>query len=201
MSREAWLLSVVEEARPFFEAAGHPIPATVRVGIGHMVGSAKAIGQCWSDKSSDDGVREIWIKPYTRDRMEIVATLIHELCHAALPWEQDDGKPTAHRKPFIQLARAMDLEGKPTATYAGDDFKSTWEPIIERLGPYEGGIVTKVAKKAPKNPAQVKISCSCCGIKLWLTPKMREQIQGTMQCVDVDCGSEMQDGDFEKEGA
>lgn len=186
-SREDWLLQVVDIARPMFAEAGSPLPETVRVAIGRT--SRKSyLGECWSNQQSDDGHREIWIKPYTRDRIEIISVLIHELCHAALPFE------VKHKKPFIDLARKMMLEGKPTSTHGGDAFREIWEPKLGELGEYPGGVLNEkalVADKAPAQKAHLKLCCNNCDINFWITPKFIKKV-AKMQCIDADnCGGEL----------
>ena len=181
--RESWLMAAVELSRPMFEQAGSPLPATVRAAVGLTKGK-KSIGECWSDKASDDGVREIWIKPYTREPLEILGVLVHELCHAALPHE------VTHTKPFVTLARKMHLEGKPTATVIGEAFRGVWEPLLAQLGPYPGGVLNAAGgagkEKKSAKPSHIKIACDCCELSFWMTPKLLEQVSA-FQCIDPEC--------------
>jgi hypothetical protein len=185
-SREDWLLAVVEVARPMFADVGSPLPETVRVGIGRTTRKSY-LGECWASQQSDDGHREIWIKPYTRDPMSIIAVLIHELSHAALPFE------IKHKKPFVDLARKMFLEGKPTATYGGEPFQEVWKPLLPQFGEYPGGILNEralLADKAPAQKAHLKMCCNTCEINFWITPKFIKKVS-QFQCIDEGCGGEL----------
>lgn len=159
MNREQWLEMVMEAARPMFVANGAEVPEAVRAAMCPPHRKMKAIGLCWSADSVADKGREIWISAILDDPMEIAATLVHEMCHAALPHD------VGHKKPFVKLARSMKLAGKATATVASEEFKTEWQPILEKIGPlpgakFQGTIVTYKPQKTPK---MKNVTCPDCG--------------------------------------
>ena len=135
MNREAYLTALVEQVRPRFFALGAPFPESLHLSVGFpskggLARKARRIGECWDASASADGQRHIFISPLLVDPVEVGATLVHELAHAALP----DG--VGHTKPFAGLAQALGLEGKPTATTAGADLRSQLLSLTSALGPY-----------------------------------------------------------------
>jgi hypothetical protein len=144
--REAWLFAATEALRPVFVKIGHPIPDKVRVTCGfpskRALGvKAKTIGQCWAPSASKDGTIEVMISPVIADRVEVMATLAHELDHAAV------GVEAGHKGPFREVAVALGLEGPMRCTVAGDAFKRLVAPMLDALGPYPHAIL---------DPSQVK---------------------------------------------
>lgn len=182
MSRESWLLAARDLAAADFQAVGAPIPAEVRVAVGRT-SKKTVLGECWSAAVSADAHREIWIKPYTDEPLDLIGVLVHELCHAALPHE------VGHKKPFVTLARAMKLEGKPTATVVGEEFSKIWTPRLEVLGPYPGAIFNHLdadkTKNKPRPPSHLTFGCDC-GMKFFMTPKLVAEI-GAPRCVSIAC--------------
>ena len=75
---------------------------------------ARRIGECWGVESSEDKSFQVFISPLLKESVEVTATLVHELVHTAV------GIECKHRGPFLQVAKAIGLEGKMTATVAGD---------------------------------------------------------------------------------
>lgn len=158
-TREQWLYRLVAHARPMFKEAGSPLPKNVRVAVGLPFGTRKAIGQCFHTSCSEDKGREIWVSPVLGgDPLAITGTLVHELCHAALP----DG--TGHGKDFSTLGRAMLLTGKPTEMgHGGDEFAAVWTPILKEIGRYPGKVFSPGAGKKTKKTYMIKLACEPCG--------------------------------------
>ena len=92
-TREAWLESAVLELAPLFAKIGHRIPAC-RVSCGFASTGVKSghIGQCWSTRSSEDGVNQIFISPSLSAAVTVLDTLVHELVHAVDDCEHKHGK-------------------------------------------------------------------------------------------------------------
>lgn len=120
-TREAWLIAAIEALAPLFqEAAGVRLPKT-RVSVGWPGGRGRknsVIGQCWSSAAAEDKVAQIFISPVLKDVEVVLATLVHELVHAA------DDCQSGHKGEFVRIAKAVGLEGPWTATTAGDDLKA-----------------------------------------------------------------------------
>lgn len=133
-TREQWLLEAVEEFRPWFKEAGHPLPKKISVSCG-FPRSKKAIGVCHAPYWIEDEKHrhhQIWICPTQADCTRVLDILLHELCHAALP----DG--TKHGAPFRKLATSFGLEGKMTATFVteGTDLHKRLRELAKKLGKY-----------------------------------------------------------------
>ena len=89
----------------------------IAVSIGHPK-TKKALGECGAREASEDGqTNQIFITPYNNDSLRILDVLLHELIHAF------DNNVSGHKGRFAMLARAVGLEGKLTATTAGESLK------------------------------------------------------------------------------
>jgi len=132
-TREGWLTAaaglILEELFP--EAAIEP-PTRVRVTYALTVSGRNVIGECWHGQCSADGTREITISAVLdqpADDQGILATLAHELLHAALP------EGVGHRGEFAKALPALGLEGPPTSTSAGDVLRAWFRwSVLPRLG-------------------------------------------------------------------
>lgn len=192
MTREEWLLAFADHARPHFEAAGAPIPETVRCSIGFPSKGqrSKVIGECWSAECTDDKVCEIFIRPNLHaGAEEILGTLTHELVHAAV------GNKAKHGPLFGRPARALGLEGKLTATSVGDAWRAWALPILEAIGDYPGQTlnaraVVIGAPKAQKN-RQLKLECDTCGWTCRASQKMIDKVEH-LCCPDYECGGQLE---------
>ncbi len=133
-TREQWLSEATTELRTLFKQHGVDLPLEVRSSCGFPSKSAlsnknRRIGECWSARASADKHAEIFISPTISDSMRVLDILAHELVHACHP---NDG----HGKLFKRTALAIGLEGKMTATVAGEKFKLWATPVLEKLGIY-----------------------------------------------------------------
>ena len=128
-----------------------------RVSIGNPQ-SKGALGECWAKKASSDGYNEIFITPHVDDSAKILATLVHELIHAA-----DDLK-SGHQHFFAQMARECGLVGKLTATTAGTRLNEQLLDIVDALGdiPHSKLSSTHRVKKS-QTTRMLKVECSHCG--------------------------------------
>ena len=125
--------------------------------------TGRVIGECWQSSASADGSHHIFISPLLEEPVRVVATLAHELVHAA-----DDGK-NKHKGPFTKTVRGMGLEGKPTATFAGEDFTAWATELIEEIGEYPHvGLKPTVVVK-PQKTYMLKLTCPGCGCIVRMT--------------------------------
>lgn len=159
-TREAWLIAAVKEINEAF-FTGETIPAT-RVSVGWAGGKGKKglvkfIGQCWGNSALTDGVPQMFVSPALSAPVQILETLVHEMCHAI-----DDCK-SGHRGNFKRLAVKAGLEGKMTATHAGKVCREKLEEIAEKLGhfPHAALKPNTETKKGNKN-RHLKMSCQHC---------------------------------------
>jgi ribosomal protein L37E len=165
--REQWLNNAVTSVRGIFHANGYPIPDHVRVSCGFPSKRArslyKSIGEHWSSSASDDATHEILISPVVDDPVEVFAVLCHELAHSATDGDGHQGR-------FPRAARALSLEGKPSATVGGKEFRETFGGLIDGLGAYPHARLN-VASKKTQGTRMIKASCPTCGYVVRLTGK------------------------------
>lgn len=184
MNREEWLTQVAEKhIRPVFVDQGAKWPEAYRVSIGFPKGrgrGANAIGQCWSPHMSADKTPELFISPQL-DPARAIDVLIHELVHASV------GLKAGHTGAFRQLAKAVGLEGKMTATVAGGSLKSLIGQWLQMMPAFPGAVldpaVAGTAKKE-KGPGSrlVKIQCPDCEYTARTTAKWIEVGLPTCPC-------------------
>jgi len=175
-TRESWLERATEQLRPLYAQAGHPLPRQVRISIGWPdKGGTRArkaiIGQAWHGTATADGIGQIFISPRLDrvDSVEVLATLAHELAHLAL------GPGVGHKGPFVPLVRSIGLEGKATATTAGESFTRHAQRVIADLGNIPHARITATPEGEKKQTTRmVKCECGDCGYvvrttRKWLT--------------------------------
>lgn len=167
-NREEYLKAAVSELRPIFDSVGFPLPALIRVACGFPSSKARsqhrAIGEHWSPVASGDDHHEILISPVMDDPYEVWGVLVHELCHAAT---DGDG----HRGRFPHAARSLWLEGKPTSTTIGTDFRVNLQAVVESLGTYPHAALNVGAQKKTQSTRMLKAVCPACGYTLRLSAK------------------------------
>lgn len=141
----------------------------VSTGFPSREGLTKRIGECWKSKAAADEVtHHIFISPRLGDTVRVVATLAHEMIHAA-----DDGEHK-HKGPFLRAARALGLEGKATATFAGDEFAEWVNGLDARIGSYEHIALVPVGEKKVQGTRMLKLEADCCGYVVRTTQKWIE---------------------------
>ncbi len=92
-TREAWLEAAVRQLTPIFANAGYAIPhCRVLCGFASSGVRSGHVGQCWSTRSSKDGMNQIFISPALEDPIEVLDTLVHELVHAVDDCQHKHGK-------------------------------------------------------------------------------------------------------------
>lgn len=90
--------------------------------------------------------------------MQVLATLAHELIHAALGIEE------GHGPNFKRVYKAIGLAGRATATHAGPEFIEAMQPVIAKIGEIPHGImqsdrgVSTRKKKAEEQIPQMRLS-------------------------------------------
>lgn len=177
-TREQWLIRATEQfCRPhFLNRGGHKIPTDVKVTCGwpHKGGTgakSKRIGECWSRAASSAGVNEVFISPYLDDPIEVLATLVHELIHAA-----DDVK-SGHKGYFKTCALEVGLEGKMTATRASDELEAIFSGWLEVLGKYPHSKLDLTKGPVKKQTTRmVKCTCGSCGFIVRTTRKWLSEV-------------------------
>jgi len=146
----------------------------VSCGWPHKAALAKRIrriGECWSPGCSTQKTTEIFISPYLEDPAEVLATLVHEMCHAAV------GVQVGHKGIFRKMALRVGLTGKMTATQAGDELKGKLARVIDRLGPYPHGkldLSTSTNGDKKQKTRYHLVKCPDCGYQVRVTQKWIE---------------------------
>lgn len=183
-TREEWLNAFAAAARPVFKQRGFELPEKVRISVGFMFRSPKAIGQCWHESASADGHREIFINPTQADSSRVADILTHELCHTLF------GPDEKHGKNFKAAAFGMGLEGKATATTAGDGWREWANPILEALGPIPHAALDPAQSGVKKQSTRLlKCECDTCGFIFRATAK---HVNGrVLRCPDDDCDGQV----------
>lgn len=183
MNREAWLTRGVELMTPLFEQNGYKVPP-VRVTCGWpstkgLAAKSRAVGECWSTESAKDGVNQIFISPFLDQSTPdgaVLATLVHEVVHAVV------GLKAKHGKLFKKCALAVGLEGKMTATFAGEALKATFAQWEAQLGKYSHAQLDALKRPTKKQSTRmIKCECGTCGFTVRTTRKWLEEV-GAPHC-------------------
>jgi hypothetical protein len=180
MNREQWLEAAVNELRPVFKNAGFTIPPRMYVSVGWpSSGGTKrkntTIGQAWSPENSADKVGHIFISPVLDNVVDVLATLVHEVGHIVV------GLKHGHKAPFVRFCKAIGLEGKPTATYAGDDLVKTLDALVEKIGDYPHAKLAPSERKV-QGTRLLKVQCPDCGYTIRVTRKWLDEGVPTCPC-------------------
>ena len=176
-TREAWLVAAIEQLRPLFEEHGAEIPA-VRVSVGWPGGRGKkngVIGQCWHGAAAADGVAQVFVSPVLDDGLRVLDVLAHELIHAI------HGPGVGHKGAFAKLAKAIGLEGKMTATVAGETLAGHLGILLSKLGAYPHAALAQGDEGAvgPKEQGTRMIKAECphgTGYKVRMTRQWIDEV-------------------------
>lgn len=161
-TREAWLNAAVEGLTEYMrDRLGMPIIVPeIYVSVGFPGGGQprKRIGECWRTTSSADKKNHVFVSPILGDPIDVLATLLHELVHV---WDDNEN---GHTGLFVRTIRKLGLEGKPTATVAGEALTELLTSISEALGEYPHsalnlGTDVKIKKQTTR---MLKVVCESC---------------------------------------
>lgn len=173
LNREEWLQAAVQKLRPVFLGHGYTIPE-LRVSVGWpstggLAKKKRTIGQCWFGSTAADGKPQIFISPLLDSVVEsdqgVLATLVHEVVHVAA------GKDAKHGPKFVKVMKQLGLEGKPTATVAGEDLMVRFKTMVEELGPFDHCAIVPIKENKPQTTRMRKCTCDSCGFLVRLTQK------------------------------
>ena len=176
--REAYLVKGVEMLSPLFAANGITLPP-VKVSCSWPGGGSKQtrIGECWPRKCSAAQINEIFISPSIENSVRALDILTHELIHAV------DDCEHGHKGPFVSMMKAIGLEGKPTATIAGERLHGELQAIVDTIGEYPHA---KLTAPGPKQKSrQLKAWCEDCGA-VWRMSSLWIQQAVTCPCCQSD---------------
>ena len=161
-NREQWLNLITNKyIRPMFASKGYTIPANVRLSCSLASGGIHTkkhqkrftLGECYSPTMSGDNTIEIMIVPTLADSARVIDVLIHELCHATV------GNVNGHNSIFGACARAVGLEGKLTATRAGNALLGDILMWIATEGEYPHATLSTRYRK--QSTRMHKCDCAC----------------------------------------
>ena len=192
-SREEWLQAAVRELQAdVFTPAALEIPADVKVSCGWPssggVRSSKGmtIGQCFSRSCSKANINEIFISPTQNDSVKVLDVLAHELIHAI------DDCQNGHKAPFKRMAHAIGLEGKMTATTAGEALKALLQAIVKRLGDYPHEELD-ISNRKKQTTRMMKVECSdiSCGFSFRASRKQIAEIDFNKGCLSKGCNGDL----------
>lgn len=156
-TREAWLNAAVDKLRSEIFGEKYTVPG-VRVSVGWPGGrgpKANTIGQCWPGEAASDSVGQIFISPVLIDPVNVLETLVHEMIHAI---NHANGE-TGHRGPFKRIAEPIGLEGKMTATHAGEELAEKLATIGNELGKYPHAAINLADKPKVQKTYMRKVVC------------------------------------------
>lgn len=147
-TREVWLSKAAQRFEPWLMNSGVAAASlpTYRVSCGFPKGGkggrGATIGQCWSADASKDKAREIFVSPTLDNPVDVLSTLLHEMCHAMLP------SGVGHKGDFIKVAKAVGFTKPWTQTPCTDALTAKLTTVSEDLGPYpHASLNPKMVKK------------------------------------------------------
>lgn len=177
INREQWLNKANIPIRNWFKEINFPLPAHTRISCGFAGGrgGGKFIGQCWAPEASNDRATEMFVSPVLEDPVTVLATLIHEDVHAAV------GLACKHRVAFKRCAVAIGLEGKMTATVAGEALTKRIKGLLKVLPPYPHAALNLAMSPVKKQGTRMlKAECRC-GYTVRITRKWLDEV-GAPHC-------------------
>ena len=144
---------------------GYGIPP-LKVSCGFAASSSPrtTLGQCWPRQRSREMVNEIFISPKIDDPVEVLDTLVHEICHAI------DDCQSGHGADFQGIAHVVGLEGPARMAMAGPALKIRLMTISQKLGEYPHRAL-EFPPPRPSNATRSKAKCGQCGYEVTLLKK------------------------------
>jgi len=169
-TREPWFLAAAKQIeQSIFKPAGYELPR-FRIGCGWPTTKRDKTGaECFNSKRSEDKTYEIFVSPKFSDSLKILEIIVHELCHTIA------GIEAGHRKPFIEIMRAVGMVKPWTGSRANEELAAKLAVIQEKLGPYpHAKLGLKKRKSGQKGSRLIKVQCPKCEYiarvtRKWLT--------------------------------
>ena len=174
------IMPVVEASKFEFERPRFRIS----VGFPPNNRGGKTIAVCFVREASGDGVNEIFVNPTIDDPLHVLEAVAHELIHAV------DNCASGHRNFFAHVARKIGLEGKLTATVAGDKLAATLREHIGLLGdfPHHKMNVNAGRKKGGTRMLKMKCRWDDCGFQFYTSAAQIERMNShdCPACLEID---------------
>ena len=157
-NRELWLNRVAKELEKLFKSVGAPALPAYRVTCGWPSRKAltrknKVIGQCFDKSCSKDKTTEMIVSMFIDNEADAAQILAHEMIHASV------GTAAGHGKPFRDVALAIGLAGKMTATVAGPEFTKWIKPVLKKIGKYPHATVDASSATRKQGTRMIKVAC------------------------------------------
>lgn len=157
-TREEWLQEAITElSETVFKRESVLVPA-VHVSVGYPKGVrtvGKVVGVCHPAGLSEDEKAHIFINPCMKDSAQVLAILAHELVHAV------DNCESGHKGRFAEIAKAIGLTGKMTATVPSEEMAQGLNVMVSKLGEYPHAILRDGGRK--QGTRMLKCWCDNCG--------------------------------------
>jgi hypothetical protein len=157
-TREEWLQEAIAElSATVFNRENVTVPP-VHVSVGYPKGVrtvGKVVGVCHPAGLSEDEKAHIFINPCMKDSAQVLAILAHELVHAV------DNCENGHKGRFAEIAKAIGLTGKMTATVPSEEMAQGLNVMVSKLGEYPHAILRDGGRK--QGPRMLKSWCDNCG--------------------------------------
>lgn len=121
----------------------------------------RRVGECWPAEASGDGkTRHIFITPLLTELVDgygdgVLPTLTHELVHVV-------STEKGHRGEFRRIALAIGLEGKMTASVAGNELCQKLNAIVGQLGEYPHVSLEAVGRERKQSTRMIKVMATKC---------------------------------------
>lgn len=121
----------------------------------------RRVGECWPAEASGDGkTRHIFITPLLSELIDgygdgVLPTLVHELVHVV-------STEKGHRGEFRRVALAVGLEGKMTASVAGNVLCQKLGGIINQLGEYPHVSLAAQGRERKQTTRMIKVMATHC---------------------------------------
>lgn len=183
MNRETWLQSAAEAIYTDIIVPVAIMPAGQRFTVscgwpsrGALSASRRRVGECWAAEVCADGAtRQLFISPILSEVVDgygdgVLPTLTHELVHVV-------STQPGHRGEFRRIALAIGLEGKMTASVAGNALCQKLNAIAAGLGAYPHAPLNPADRGRTQSTRMIKcmaVNCTACQYvvrttRLWLT--------------------------------
>ena len=186
LDREQWLTRaahiIQDELITPNLPAGHQIQNPFRVSVGFPPRSranTKTLAVCIKSTASADQHNEIFVTPAMDDSIEILASLVHELVHQA------DDCQSGHQNFFARVARRVGLEGKLTATHAGQELQQYLQTIVDDLGNIPHAKIDLSIAKKKQTTRLIKVQCVACD---WNFRISNTQLNAMTDTTCLSCG-------------
>lgn len=171
--------SNITEAKGWVVTCGWP-------SVKAMARSNRRVGECWTPESCGDGsTYQIFISPVLdvpveEDGYGVLPCLAHELVHAVV------GTAAGHKGRFKEVARAIGLEGKLTATFAGEELAYYLGILADDLGAYPHSKLDARHRPTKKQTTRmIKAICANCGYTIRVARSWIEVGLPTCHCGEV----------------